>query len=116
VPGAGEAFAFALCAGHPVCGDLQVWDRHVHDREHERLRPVEPLRQQAIGAEGGEFVQPRHQYPGAVLTETKNLCGPGVATVEKLFRMKSVGNMPGISPEHLVHEVVAIQIQRGCGD
>lgn len=86
------------------------------DREPERLHPIEVLRRMPIDAQCDQFVQPRHQHSGTILTQLKNLSSLGVQSFGKVLRLQAVTQDAGVLPEHLVDHVVGVCVDRGDGD
>lgn len=82
----------------------------------QRLHPVEPLPIGTIDAERNKFVQPGHQHPGSVFTETKHLRRFGVDRVGEPLRVETVTENIGVLPEQLIEQEIGVGVDRGDRD
>src|SRR5699024_1639310 len=86
------------------------------DTEQQRLHPAEPLWRRSIEAERDQLVQPRHQHSRAIFTDVEYLRGLGVQLLSEVSRIEPVSQDRCVLPEHLVYDVVSIEVDRCDGD
>src|SRR5699024_7891832 len=82
----------------------------VQDTEQQRLHPAEPLWRRSIEAERDQLVQPRHQHSRAIFTDVEYLRGLGVQLLSEVSRIEPVSQDRCVLPEHLVDDVVSIEV------
>lgn len=77
------------------------------------MRSEELFRLWPIQTEGGELIQPRHEMGGAVFADPNDLRGCRVAGLEEVACVVTVAELRGVLPEHLIDQVVAVEVDRG---
>lgn len=106
----------ALARGHAHRRRLDERDQDIEHGEQESLRPVEPLGSWAVDAQRHELVQPRHQHSGPLLAQVHHLRRLGVDGLRELLCMESVRQHGRVLPEHLVDDVVRVEVHRRDSD
>lgn len=74
----------------------------MNDREPQSLHSEEVASKAPVDTQVDQLVQPRHEHPGAVFTESKDLGRFGVDRVSEVLSVEPILNQPDVLPAHLI--------------